>query len=248
MNQAQLDSDARHSHTLNALEVSRGEAPKLVHTPEQATTSSATHKVLYIGPRAIWTDFPDIVRAWHASKRSAYDRTKDVPVASRDLPSSYSTTKECIVVGREETLDGRFFQNVLLPSQCAVWTITGTPDVWCGDSRTCTPAPNRPPLANLEPDVVLFNQYQTRSSGLPDARAVGEVKVFWVDAHDIGRAMDVMQDNNRSTSFNRLVGQICEYMYEYGVKYGFLTNYEQTTFIRQVCIATLYKMARELSR
>lgn len=86
---------------------------------------------------------------------------------------------------------------------------------------------------------------------------VGEAKTPWVEAHVLGRKFSDAVDGNdkplrkclgksseittlgfteeKTLAFaNDILGQIAKYMRDLGMKYGVLTNYEETIFLRQV--------------
>jgi hypothetical protein len=59
-------------------------------------------------------------------------------------------------------------------------------------------------------------------------RVVGEVKIPWVIEHNLDVA--IREDHN----IRHLLGQPIRYMYDLQCQYGFLTNYKETIFLRQI--------------
>lgn len=98
------------------------------------------------------------------------------------------------------------------------------------------------------PDFVLMT---------PDNIAIvlGEAKVSWVPEHDLMKPIKNFEKGYSEEGFRRILGQYCElfigrdpylfvhvgqiakYMLEMGLKYAFLTTYEQTTFLRKVNVS-----------
>ncbi|KOS37893.1 hypothetical protein ACN38_g11300 [Penicillium nordicum] len=71
------------------------------------------------------------------------------------------------------------------------------------------------------------------STGSLDLKAVGELKVPWVPDHGLSRGF-VEQKITRV-----LLGQPAEFMYDLKVKYGWLSNYDETVFLRQVTTGSI---------
>ncbi|KAJ5667812.1 uncharacterized protein N7477_006382 [Penicillium maclennaniae] len=72
-----------------------------------------------------------------------------------------------------------------------------------------------------EPDAVLINQaFQIK--------AVGEIKTWWIDAHQLGQSLP------ETAWLRRILAQPVDYMLEHQCKYGFITTYEESIFLRQV--------------
>lgn len=81
------------------------------------------------------------------------------------------------------------------------------------------------------PDVALV------SRSLPvTLKAVGELKVPWVDDHKL---LYRYQDENELRS---AIGQVVDYMIDEQVPYGFHSTYEETIFLRQVRIHGVWRV------
>ena len=89
---------------------------------------------------------------------------------------------------------------------------------------------------------VRFSDYKSaqRSSGLegePDAvlmdnafqiKAVGEIKAWWIPAHQLGQSLLEL------AWLRRILAQPVGYMLDHQCKYGFITTYKESIFLRQV--------------
>ncbi|KAJ5425020.1 hypothetical protein N7465_000090 [Penicillium sp. CMV-2018d] len=78
---------------------------------------------------------------------------------------------------------------------------------------------------DLVRDAAMLMNSSTRSLYI---KAVGELKVPWVPKHRVSRGF-VEQKMTRA-----LIGPLAENMYDLKVKYGWLSNYDETVFLRQV--------------
>jgi hypothetical protein len=72
-----------------------------------------------------------------------------------------------------------------------------------------------------EPDAVLINN-------AAQIKTVGEIKAWWIPAHHLERAL---QEEQR---LRRVLSQPVGYMLEHQCKYGFITTYKESIFLRQV--------------
>lgn len=79
----------------------------------------------------------------------------------------------------------------------------------------------------LIPDCALIS---TDTSNLPILKAVGELKVPWIMEHKFHRAIGLEKD------LRHLLSQIIKYMLKLKLKYGWISNYGQTIFLRQKCV------------
>ncbi|KKZ64222.1 hypothetical protein EMCG_01446 [[Emmonsia] crescens] len=88
---------------------------------------------------------------------------------------------------------------------------------------------------NLIPDYALI----VEENGAP--RAVGEAKTPWY--HDFQALWVDIQNTKKKLVMRRALGQIGNYMIELQLKYGFLTNFDQTFFLKREIVnneETLY--------
>jgi hypothetical protein len=77
------------------------------------------------------------------------------------------------------------------------------------------------------PDVVLLSLPDPQNS-MQQLRVVGEVKVPWLIEH----RLDLCATN--TTLLRDVLAQPISYMLNLGCMYGFITNYRQTIFLRQI--------------
>ncbi|KAJ5890651.1 uncharacterized protein N7473_006879, partial [Penicillium subrubescens] len=76
------------------------------------------------------------------------------------------------------------------------------------------------------PDFVLMTSAH-------EAKVVGEVKVPWIREHNLRKLITEFESGAKQDNFRHVLGQIAEYMFNSGLKYGFLTTYEHTIFLRK---------------
>ena len=67
-------------------------------------------------------------------------------------------------------------------------------------------------------------------------RVVGEVKVPWLMEH----RLDLCAEN--STPLREVLAQPISYMLDLGCVYGFMTNYDQTIFLRQIQVGSTWRI------
>ncbi|KAL4968317.1 uncharacterized protein BDV14DRAFT_197102 [Aspergillus stella-maris] len=151
---------------------------------------------------------------------------------------------EQFLCGDEPSVCGRYAQNALSPA-AAVALASGLSGRF-GDFKTCSEGSNTPnshrDRHHQIPDFVATRsksneKLHLRSDTKPKMLLAGEAKTWWV--HDLllwfKRWKKSLQDldANKARFLRRALGQIAQYMHTYQVKYGFLTTYEYTIFIRQ---------------
>jgi hypothetical protein len=121
-------------------------------------------------------------------------------------------------------------------------------DLVLGDSRGALP-PYRG--YSRQPDFVM----KTSSDA---AKIVGEAKTHWIDKHDIRKALLNFEagisdrlfrhqlGQTYATMFDSrahtYIGQIAEYMLDMHLKYGFVTTYNQTIFLRKVDVGRTWAL------
>ncbi|QQK42155.1 phosphoglycerate mutase family protein [Penicillium digitatum] len=65
------------------------------------------------------------------------------------------------------------------------------------------------------------------------AKVLGEAKVPWIAEHCLDNLVDEFENGDTEQTLRHALGQIARYMLETRLKYGFLTTYEQTIFLRK---------------
>ena len=207
--------------------------PDLLVGPD-ATTSSALHNLRFVGPLMPWPNFLDNIRN---RRRNAtwspeildyrYKQMATKPAANMD--------DEHIRVGDEGGVQGRFNQQIgqSISAVCKAAAI----DVSFGDYKSTRTRV----LQGKVPDTVMM-------TNAGDLLVVGEVKVPWVPKHDLRNAevkgrlrhilgMYIKTPSSFHTCISRdlpsILGQISRYMLIGNLKYGFISTYEWTIFLKQ---------------
>ncbi|KAJ5193157.1 hypothetical protein N7449_004357 [Penicillium cf. viridicatum] len=199
---------------ISSREAVESRLPELLLGPNR-TQSSAMHRVIYVGPLHRWQNFEANVRASMPARWSS--AVIDYSLQSRDI------RREEVYIADETGLQGRFEQAVgqvlgavfraeAVNIRFADFKAAGT-----GYSKT--------------PDVSLV------SNTAPIAlKAVGELKVPWVDDHDL------VQRYSKESTWRSTIGQVVEYMIDQKVPYGFHSTYYHTVFLRQVQVHGVWRV------
>ncbi|PLN75410.1 hypothetical protein BDW42DRAFT_199495 [Aspergillus taichungensis] len=181
-------------------------APALVCGPYH-TQSSALHDLEFTGDLQPWPGFLDAVHTTHQN-HTWRNEVLGLTLHTRD-PYTYGNVE----VGDEHGVQGRFHK-------------------YFGDvlNTIFTSQSKRIRFAN-------FKCEQSTSTGKPDVilkddshvlKVVGELKVPWVREHFLADKLDDV-DELRS-----ILAQPINYMQMLDCVYGFLSNYEETIFMRQL--------------
>ncbi|KAJ5800196.1 uncharacterized protein N7518_002264 [Penicillium psychrosexuale] len=150
---------------------------------------------------------------------------QDVLEASDSLDLSHPVpytddVSESYVVGSGLGLTGRFSKNVCDPVS-KVFATTCLSHLKFGDYQSSA----RPTDTSQVPDITMFNTTES-----PRPAAVGELKSFWTVE---------LEDYSIRDGYQRLVGiqhhiaQLVKYMRSSKLKFGFLSTYNWTVFIRR---------------
>ncbi|PGG95151.1 hypothetical protein AJ79_10225 [Helicocarpus griseus UAMH5409] len=224
--------------------------------------SSSFHGLWYVGELEIWTGFENEVR-----KNFAGIEWKDHPTIlayepGEDVSKLHLHAGDHFICGEELSISGRWVQHVLHPMSAVGkepkynmvfgdWKATAECDVnfvqsgkYDRESGKIIPLDETVAAGdtmkqrkrkNLIPDYALM----VEENGAP--RAVGEAKTPW--NHDFQALWIDIQNTNNKLLMRRALGQIGNYMIELQLKYGFLTNFDQTFFLKREIInvqETLY--------
>ncbi|KAF2853489.1 hypothetical protein T440DRAFT_376213, partial [Plenodomus tracheiphilus IPT5] len=176
-----------------------------------------------------------------AETTSALKRCNRVPISVapniKELNSNTHMVREKVQVGAEITLSGRFFANALATVIDIVETLASDDhgdgcadpeflprrfsfgDSWIIDQK------HR--VQGHEPDVIL----KLPSASGHRVRLVGELK-FCVTVNLSDMVNEVKGPEEQTSTFRDILGQIVDYMCARRLKYGFLSNYEQTVFLK----------------
>ncbi|KAJ5968738.1 hypothetical protein N7501_004986 [Penicillium viridicatum] len=170
------------------------------------TKSNALHDIEYVGELRHWFDFLRFVEGYTQGQRWS---NKVIKYTSR----SGDHEAESHLIGDETGLQGLFNHSVgfivgkILEAQSINLQFA---DFKCLGH----------PYSNT-PDSILM----TSSAQL---RIVGELKVPWVPAHEMSEAY------TDETMLRYLLAQPIQYMKDLNCMYGFMSNYRETIFLRQV--------------
>ncbi|PIG90079.1 hypothetical protein AARAC_001873 [Aspergillus arachidicola] len=174
------------------------------------TTSSAIHNIDYLGPLCPWPNFLGDVEGEFLTHNWANNRHR-LYLRPLGEPTPHSLWNEHCLVGNETGVQGRW-QTHLGEVMSAVFQeqqfqLAFADFVSSGKDY------------NKNPDLVMVNV-------TPDIMVVGELKVPWIEGHDLDEAI------LKILKLRRVLGQILAYMYDLEVKFGILSNYEQILFLR----------------
>lgn len=178
-----------------------------VETGPYHTTSSALHDIYFTGRLQEWPGFLSAVQSAHENN-AWYNEVLGLKLQTKD-PYTYGNVE----VGDEHGLQGRFHK-------------------YFGDVMNS--------IFKSQSKGILFADFkcvQSTLSGTPDVilkdhnhvlRVVGELKVPWVQEHHIAARLD------NEVDLRKILAQPIYYMQRLGCMYGFLSNYTETIFLRQV--------------
>ena len=187
--------------------------PGLLEAPNK-TTSSAMQDIYYTGPIAPWTSFKAGVLA---SMLPSGGNVIDHSLKGRDIKL------EQVYVADETGVQGRFQQ--------AVGHVIGAVSEARGLDIRFADFKSAGRQYRKTPDVAIV------SRGTPvTLKAVGELKVPWIEAHELGEKYHDLDD------LRVTIGQVVEYMIDLKVPYGFHSTYDQTIFLRHIQIRGSWRL------
>ncbi|KGO51516.1 hypothetical protein PEX2_010570 [Penicillium expansum] len=174
------------------------------------TNANAVHRLIYNGELNYWPNFCQDVRATMDNQHWS-NRVIGYTLNTHDLDDNK------VFVGDETGVQGRFQQAI--GQRLGKVFEAQRLDIQFADFK-CLPN-----LGNKVPDCVM-------KTSRNELKLVGELKVPWVIHHRIKDHLELRPFRQKSY-FRVLVGQVLRYMKELGCMYGFLSNYEETIFLRQ---------------
>jgi hypothetical protein len=172
------------------------------------TTSSALHDLYFVGELHPWPNFLRSVETCIQDQRWS---NKVIKYTDK----SGNPEAESQLIGDETGLQGLFNHSVgfivgkILEAQSIHLKFS---DFKCLGN----------PYAKT-PDSVMI----TTNATTPELNVVGELKVRWVDAHSLKGAYE------DEYVLRRLLAQPIKYMKDLNCMYGFMSNYDETIFLRQ---------------
>ncbi|KAK2812928.1 hypothetical protein FQN50_000949 [Emmonsiellopsis sp. PD_5] len=228
-----MDQDQVDYH--DGASILRAPLPRVLTRDGYRTTSSAWHQTYYLAKMGVW-DIKKDVRHWTSSKhlKPGHLSVHAQSVLQHEGYVGY----EHYLCGDEPSICGRYGQNALGPTS-AVAFHNGVKFRF-GDYKVCEeskhwknrnhipdfvgvscPAANREELEALPKDEK------------PSMVLVGEAKTAWKhNLHEHWRAY--REDRDDDEDLRHAFGQIASYMYQFKMRYGFLTTYDYTIFLKQV--------------
>ncbi|KAI2788404.1 hypothetical protein POX_e06420 [Penicillium oxalicum] len=183
------------------------------------TVRHALHQIEFIGALRKWINFNTEVA--HTYNNQTWNLRK---IASKLTANSLagSVHEEQVLVSDERGVQGRL-EGRAGTALGAVFAAQNH-DLKFGTSKGALPPY---PGYKMSPDFVLVTSAHK-------AKVVGEVKVPWICEHNLDKLIIEFESGLNVYGFRHVLGQIAEYMLEFRLKYGFLTTYEQTIFLRKV--------------
>ncbi|EGE04538.1 hypothetical protein TEQG_03409 [Trichophyton equinum CBS 127.97] len=183
-------------------------APSILMRDGYHTTTNAFHPTYYRGKKESWDLASEVWDAIDEIKNNS-----PLSYTLRGIPENpYSLGREHYLCGDEQSICGRFVQNV------------------CSESREKE--------HSKVPDFVAVHCTAKDLKGLkeldrneyPYLKFIGEAKTPW--NHDLGKIYENFVAGKK-TKINSALGQISKYMYQHKIRYGFLTTYNETIFLKQ---------------
>ncbi|KAJ5968079.1 hypothetical protein N7501_004327 [Penicillium viridicatum] len=188
---------------------------------DNRTTSSALHKIRFVGPLLPWTGFI-------TAAKNAYDtqqwsnRAIQISIQARNL------SDERVFVGDEAGVRARF-QQAAGQVLGAVFEAQAI-NIALGDFKSTGLA------YNMTPDVVMLSLPNLQNNNAQQLRVIGEVKVPWLPEHRLDLCA------RRPIVLRNVLAQPISYMLDLGCMYGFITNYDQTIFLRQIQVGSTWRI------
>ncbi|KAJ5817932.1 hypothetical protein N7447_007940 [Penicillium robsamsonii] len=186
--------------------------------PTRRTVSHALHRIKFIGALGQWTHFKtEVANTYNSQTWNPRE------IASR-LTANFlagSVHEEQVFVSDERGVQGRLEGRAGI----ALGAVFGAQnhDIKLGASKGALPPY---PGYKKAPDFVLMTSAH-------EAKVVGEVKVPWIREHNLRKLITEFESGAKQDNLRHVLGQIAEYMFDSRLKYGFLTTYEYTIFLRK---------------
>ncbi|KAJ5348216.1 uncharacterized protein N7506_001469 [Penicillium brevicompactum] len=190
----------------------QSELPTLQIDSTRLTTHPSIQDKVYLRQLCQWDKFERDARMHFESQQFS----ENVLGYTGPEPESDISRKEVFLCGDESSVVGRFGQHVGHVMTTVFQNAESLHDVSFGDFKA------QSTQKNLEkyPDIAVGQK--------GSLFFVGEAKTPWLHPLD----GSIYSDKN-GHPFRKLLGQICGYMNDLGLEYGFLTTYEQTIFLKR---------------
>ncbi|KAJ5521607.1 hypothetical protein N7527_005722 [Penicillium freii] len=179
-----------------------------------ATTSNALHRLRYSGPLTRWMNF---VQDVENNDKAQVWRKQTIRLEQKNN----AFQDDHFQVGDEAGVQSRFTQHYgeelgrIFEAQGIDVLFSDFKSLGLGYENT--------------PDSALKTQGN-------ELKAVGEIKVPWIKAHQPSRAYEY------DDVLRRLLSQPIQYMQDLNCAYGFYTTYDETIFLRQVLVNGVWEI------
>ncbi|KAF3218872.1 hypothetical protein TWF191_008077 [Orbilia oligospora] len=211
------------SHIEKAAELLARPLPQVIqrddNDPENTPTDDSIH--------------PDHIFFWDGFVEDAKKTISETDL-SQDVSLTDALEGECIIVGNRFALTGRFNANVGVPLAKASIATSGTREelknLRFADAEVV-------PLFGRSGalDVVLVELRKEGEELKPLLKAVGEIKKFWTAKWFNGiRVSEGEKSLGREflKNYVKEIGQLIKFMHCTNLRYGFISNYESTIFVK----------------
>ncbi|KAK2808596.1 hypothetical protein FQN50_004628 [Emmonsiellopsis sp. PD_5] len=214
--------------------------PDLV-VSDYPTQSDARHQLYYNKVFGRWSSFEEDVRKTVDRFLGANPSREILAFTPSGIGSAIDFMfSELFLCGDEASVVGRLEQNAMHPVS-AVARYHSIRNRF-GDFRTIEEShaalgqPSDDRVPRTIPDIAGSEELEDADRRLCRyLKFVGEGKTPWV--HKLAAWLNDFEEHNtdksKSSPLRKTLGQIALYMYDYGSKYGFLTTYNQTIFLKQ---------------
>ncbi|RJE25203.1 hypothetical protein PHISCL_02477 [Aspergillus sclerotialis] len=219
---------------LTACGIVREPLPKLNYKQAFYTTTLAWHDVYFTGQINEWRSFEKVL-AFRGSVD--WDCHKAILGCRFTKPHASNTCFEHYRCGEETSSSGRFVNHALQVNS-PVANELGYKTTFGDWKATASKAKLKEQEADssdddddddsekhkVVPDYALLERQKCQP------HAVGEAKTPWM--HDLDLLWEKYRTGQNQNLLRRRLGQIAYYMHAFKLKYGFLTTYEQTFFLK----------------
>ncbi|KAI1922249.1 hypothetical protein LOZ12_000584 [Ophidiomyces ophidiicola] len=224
---------ARNHNYRSGYEIICAQLPNILTRKHFQTTSTAWHGSYYLGKMAKWNIEPDVT----ATITPAHMKPGLLSIHSDIvLQEAGCVDHEHYLCGDEQSVCGRYGQNALAPVS-AVAFHNGLKYRF-GDYKVSSES-TYPGNGTYIPDFVavscpaanLGELLKLKKDTPHNMVIVGEAKTPW--KHDLMTAWSKFSESGDDENIRHAFGQIVTYMQRFKMRYGFLTTYNYTIFLRQ---------------
>ncbi|KAJ5492653.1 hypothetical protein N7539_001399 [Penicillium diatomitis] len=191
-----------------------------LNVPLSRTSSKALRRIQFVGALRRWANFR--IEGSQTYNSQTWNERELAARVSTSLQAG-SVDEEHVLVSDEHGVQSRFegrAEEVL-----GVAFEAQNQDLKLGGFRG---ASSLTPGYKKVPDFVLVISSR-------EAKVVGEVKVPWINDHGLSKAISLsLFQTGDEEPFQHLLGQIAKYMFDSRLKYGVLTTYQLTIFLRKM--------------